>query len=199
MKTSPLGYLELLQFPRKKLIHTNPPIYYIEKFLSHNECQHIINISDKNVRKSQVVDRITGQGVEHPSRTSESCYHEYNLKWLISRVTRLTGVPQEFQEPTQVARYTSGQFYECHQDAIDNPDAKGQRIGTVLIYLNNVESGGATYFNTLNVRVQPKEGDAIVFFPAKMDSIMDERYLHTAETAGSLKWVSQIWLRGSIC
>jgi len=195
MKTGTKGYLELNPFPKKKLIHNDPPIYMVENFLSSDECKYIINLSHKKVRKSLVVDPKTGRGVTHPSRTSESCYHAYDIKWLISRVNRLTGVSQQFQEPTQVARYVTGQFYESHLDALDNPGHDGQRIGTVLMYLNNVPSGGGTFFNELNLRVQPKEGSAIVFFPAKMDGTIDNKALHTAENASDLKWVSQVWLR----
>ena len=61
--------------------------------------------------------------------------------------------------------------------------------------LNDVANGGATYFNTLKLRVKPKKGSALIFFPAKMDNTIDERYLHTAEDASDTKWVSQIWLR----
>lgn len=195
MKTSAKGYLELNPFPKKKLIHQNPPIYIVENFLSSDECKFIINMSDKKVRKSLVVDPKSGRGITHPSRTSESCYHAYDIKWLISRVYRLTGVSQQFQEPTQVARYVSGQFYQSHLDALDNPGHDGQRVGTVLMYLNNVPSGGGTFFNELNLRVQPKEGSAVIFFPAKMDGTIDHKVLHTAENASDLKWVSQIWLR----
>ena len=194
MKTSSKGYLELLPFPNKKLVNDDPPIYIVENFLSHEECEKIIKISEKNVHISHVVDSATGQGVPHPSRTSHSCYHAYNIKWLVNRVKRLTGVSQQFQEPTQVCRYHTGQFYHSHQDGFEGaPDS--QRIGTVLIYLNNVAKGGGTLFNTLNIRVQPKEGTALIFFPAKMDGIIDHRYLHTAENASDTKWVSQVWLR----
>jgi len=194
MKTGSNGFLELLPFPNKKMVNADPPIYIVENFLSHAECQQIIKMSEKDVQVSHVVDSSTGQGVPHPSRTSHSCYHGYELKWLVNRVKRLTGVSQQFQEPTQVARYHTGQFYQSHQDAFDGtPDS--QRIGTVLMYLNNVAKGGGTLFNNLNIRVQPKEGTALIFFPATMDGKLDSRYLHTAENASDIKWVSQVWLR----
>lgn len=195
MKPNQKGFLDLHAFPQTKMIHKDPPVYLIENFLSHDECAHIIKISEPYVTVSHVVDEKTGLGVPHPSRTSHSYYHGYNLKWLVNRVHRLTGVPQNHQEPTQVARYHTGQFYQSHQDAFDNPGNGGQRIGTVLMYLNNVATGGATYFNILNLRVQPKEGSALVFFPSTMDGKQDIRYLHTAENASDIKWVSQIWLR----
>ena len=61
--------------------------------------------------------------------------------------------------------------------------------------MNDVKIGGGTFFNNLNIRVQPKQGSAVVFFPAKFDGTIDERHLHTAEDASDTKWVSQIWLR----
>jgi len=195
MKTSPKGFLDLNSFPNVKQIHNYPPMFYVEKFLSSNECKMLISMSDKKVKISLVVDKQTGAGVPHPSRTSESCYYGYDLKWLISRVHRLTGIPQEQQEPAQFTRYVSGQFYQSHLDALDNVGNNGQRIATVLIYLNNVQKGGATFFNNLNVRIQPKEGDAIIFFPAKMDGTILDSMIHTAEDASDTKWVSQIWLR----
>ena len=71
----------------------------------------------------------------------------------------------------------------------------GNRVCTVLIYLNNVESGGCTYFPRLDIRAQPREGCALVFFPAKVDGEVDYQALHTAEDAEDRKWVSQIWIR----
>ena len=195
MKSDSRGYLQLNPFPKTRILNNNPPVYYVENFLSPKECEYIIKISEPYVRTSRVVDKITGLGTEHPSRTSESYYHAYDLKWLITRVQRITGVPKEFQEPTQVARYKTGQFYQCHLDALDEPDYAGQRIATVLMYLNNVSKGGATYFNELDLRVQPKQGDCIIFVPAKLDGTIEHKLLHTAEDASDIKWVSQIWVR----
>ena len=195
MKTSAKGYLELNPFPKKRLIHSDPPVYVIDDFLSPNECKYIIQMSEKKVEKSLVVDPLSGAGVPHPSRTSFSFYHGYDIKWLISRVYRLTNIPQENQEPTQVARYLKGQFYQSHLDALDKIGKEGQRVGTVLLYLNDVKNGGATFFNELNLRVHPKQGMALIFFPAKMDGTIESKALHTAETVDDLKWVSQVWLR----
>ena len=195
MKTSTKGFLQLNSFPNVRQIHDDPPLFMVDNFLSKNECKTLIAMSDKKVKTSQVVDAVTGIGVTHPARTSESCYYGNDLKWLISRVYRLTGVSPECQEPAQFTRYVTGQFYQNHLDALDKNLERGQRIGTVLIYLNDVQKGGATYFNILNLRVQPKEGSAVIFFPAKMDGTIMDSLLHTAEDASDTKWVSQVWLR----
>lgn len=195
MTSNSEGYLQLLPFPKKRRVHDDPPIFIVDDFLSSKECDFIIKISEPHIRKSRVVDKQTGAGIEHPARTSESYYHGYDLKWLVSRVQRITGVPKKNQEPTQVARYTSGQFYQLHLDSLEKPDYAGQRIATVLIYLNDVSKGGATFFNELDFRVQPKKGSCVIFFPAKFDGTPDPKHLHTAENAEDIKWVSQVWVR----
>ena len=65
----------------------------------------------------------------------------------------------------------------------------------MLIYLNDVPSGGATFFPKLNLRLQPTRGTAAVFFPCTLDARLDPRALHTAEPAVAEKWVCQVWLR----
>ena len=41
MKTGAKGYLELNPFPKKRLIHNDPPIYIVDNFLSPDECKYI--------------------------------------------------------------------------------------------------------------------------------------------------------------
>lgn len=66
----------------------------------------------------------------------------------------------------QVGRYYTSQKYANHWDAFDlnTEDGRrfaqngGQRVGTVLVYLNDVASGGCTAFPQLGIKVQPKKG-----------------------------------------
>jgi prolyl 4-hydroxylase len=73
----------------------------------------------------------------------------------------------------------------------------GQRIVTVLIYLNDVAQGGHTRFPALNLEVQPREGMALIFFPATIDGLLDKMALHAAMPAIDTKYVSQVWIRQS--
>lgn len=59
-----------------------------------------------------------------------------------------------------------------------------QRIATILIYLNDVPSGGETHFPKLKVRgagkeaglrVRPASGRALIFFPADLSAVVDHR------------------------
>ena len=92
-----------------------------------------------------------------------------------------------------------------HFDAFDlsNEDGRrfasngGQRVMTVLVYLNDVQQGGATAFPALNLQVQPRRGMALVFFPATVDGMLDKRALHAAMPAIDTKFISQVWVRQS--
>ena len=68
---------------------------------------------------------------------------------------------------------------------------------TVLVYLNDVPLGGATFFPALNLTVQPRRGMALVFFPATVDGLLDRNALHAALPAMEPypKYVSQVWIR----
>lgn len=119
------------------------------------------------------------------------------------QVAELTTKPPEEHEPAQVAMYKENQLYAPHFDAFDmttEPGRKcaetgGQRVGTVLIYLNTTEKGGGTYFPTLNHRFNPVKGNCVIFFPCKLDGTLDRLALHTGESAVDDKWVSQVWIR----
>lgn len=99
-------------------------------------------------------------------------------------------------ENPKVGRYLPTQQYLQHYDAFDlsNQDGirfaanGGQRVVTVLIYLNAPQSGGHTRFPALL-------GMAIVFFPSTVDGLLDQRALHAALPAEDTKYVSQIWIR----
>lgn len=114
------------------------------------------------------------------------------------------------QPPSRCGRvacssYEREQLYHSHLDSFDLKTEAGrqavcnggQRIGTLLVYLNDVPSGGCTYFNVLDLRVRPRGGRALLFFPCFADGSVDERMLHTAERAVDTKHIAQLWIRQS--
>jgi prolyl 4-hydroxylase len=193
-----------LQYPGLQQIYYDPPIYSVDNFLTPEECQFLINAADDSFTPAPVVGKGAGE-VSH-TRTSSTCYLDRDdLPNLLRKVSTLTLKPMEHMELPQVGRYLSSQQYYQHYDAfnLDEEDGRrfasngGQRTVTVLIYLNNVERGGATSFPTLTLNVQPKQGMALIFFPATLDGTLDPRVLHAALPAIDTKYVSQIWIRQS--
>ena len=187
-------------------INKSPPIYVCEQFLSSKECDYMINENKDKMNHSTVVKLINGkeQLVEDSHRNSESCYlsnSEYNF--LINKISGLINKDSQYFEGLQIGHYIEGGFYKSHHDALDIHTelgqsfvkTRGQRIITVLIYLNDVKKGGTTYFNNLDLRIKPRKGMAVVFFPAFLDREIDKRTLHTAEDVIDEKWVTQLWVR----
>jgi hypothetical protein len=66
---------------------------------------------------------------------------------------------------------------------------------TVLVYLNDVAQGGQQPFQRSIWRSKPRQGMAIVFFPATVDGLLDKMALHAARPAIDTKYVSQVWIR----
>ena len=66
----------------------------------------------------------------------------------------------------------------------------------MLTYLNDSgEAGGRTCFADADLEVRPRQGRALVFFPAFADGSLDRRTWHEALPAVAEKWVAQVWIR----
>ena len=84
---------------------------------------------------------------------------------------------RRFEEP-QLVRYKAGQHFSWHCDAVPPTLLVngGQRLATLLVYLNDVPSGGRTSFRDLRaggtdesgkplrLQVAPRKGRALLFF-----------------------------------
>jgi prolyl 4-hydroxylase len=181
-------------------ISDGPPIYLVHDFLSDHESDFLINVAESCLSRSLV-----GGDVEAAGRTSESCYFEqYHLPGLMQKVASLTGKPLEHCEYPQVAKYVAGQQYGQHYDGFSSHGGPtfrreltygGNRVATVLIYLNNVAEGGETHFPRMDLKIRPTKGTALVFFPSTANGEFDVQTLHAALPAVDTKYVSQIWVR----
>ena len=189
-------------YPGLRVLNSSPPVFAVDNFLSPLECQFLVTVASDSFGPAPVVGK--GAGEVSASRTSSTCYlSREDLPDLMRKVSVLTGKPIEHCELPQVGRYLPSQQYLQHFDAFDtsNEDGRrfaangGQRTVTVLIYLNDVLRGGATRFPALNLDVQPRQGMALVFFPATVDGYLDKMALHAALPAVDTKYVSQVWIR----
>jgi prolyl 4-hydroxylase len=191
--------------PILRLLHAQPPIFCVDDFLTEYECNFLIQHASDSFGPAPVVGK--GFGEVSPSRTSSTCYiAREDVPSIMRKIAVLTGKPVETCELPQVGRYFPTQQYLQHYDAFDlsTEDGRrfatngGQRVITVLIYLNTVHRGGATRFPALNFEVRPVRGMALVFFPATVDGLLDKTALHAALPAIDTKYVSQIWIRQSV-
>jgi len=122
-----------------------------------------------------------------------------------ARASSLVGIPLPHAEKFQLINYGPSQEYQAHYDAFDpsmprgqrNWVRGGQRLVTVLVYLNAVASGGHTSFSNLEVSVEPAPGKALVFYNCYPNT--NRRHpltLHAGDPVGSgEKWAFNLWFR----
>ncbi len=107
-------------------------------------------------------------------------------------------------EGPQVLHYAPGQQYALHFDFLepDMPgnvasiDRFGQRVATLLIYLNQDFTAGETHFPTLGIRYKGRVGDALMFRNVDPAGAPDRRMKHAGlpPVAGE-KWLFSQWVR----
>ena len=196
-------------YPGLELLHRDPPVYRIASFIPARFCEKIRHAASPRLQPSTVVDlsaeeRGKGGIRSGGGRDSSSMYmHHQALPTLLARCEKLLGLPRTRFEYPQITRYLPTQQYTSHNDAIDLSTEAGQRmsrhggqrIATLLVYLNTCESGGETHFQRLGLRVRPLEGSCVVFFPAFSCGTIDPLMQHSAEPAIEEKWVAQLWAR----
>jgi hypothetical protein len=120
------------------------------------------------------------------------------------RAAHLIRVPVEFHEPPNVISYEPGQEFSLHTDFLDpraaeyQPDLNknGQRIATIVTYLNEDFEGAETWFPEAQVKYRGKTGDAVVFSNVLPDGRPDFNTVHAGlpPTSGR-KWILSQWLR----
>merc|ERR1740123_2874893 len=152
----------------------DPWIMRFDNFLTDAECDALYNTVGPFERSTD-----TGAKNEHgeagrvlsKGRTSSNawcrhrCENHPDVRGLIRKIERVTGVPYVNYESFQVLQYESGQFYNTHHDRghTSETDITGGRILTFFLYCSDVEEGGETEFPSLGIKVKPKRGRAILW------------------------------------
>jgi prolyl 4-hydroxylase len=177
--------------------------YTVKDLLSEDECKQIIKYCQDKLINSETIG---GKNIN--VRNSQQCWinkdHEC-VKSLFKKISNKFNMPVSNAESLQVVRYKQNQFYKEHHDSCcdDNYFCKefvrngGQRIITVLMYLNSEFEGGHTFFKNINLKLKPSTGDAIVFYPlAKNSKKCHPLALHEGLpiTKGE-KWIANLWFR----
>ena len=116
------------------------------------------------------------------------------------RLARLLDLPVEHGEGLQVLHYLPGQEYEPHYDWFDPAQPGysaltargGQRIASVVMYLNTPEEGGGTAFPQVGLTVTAIAGSAVYFAYETGDTSS----LHAGlPVLRGEKWIATKWLR----
>jgi prolyl 4-hydroxylase len=183
-----------------------PPLLLLESFLSEGECRALIAAAKPRMARSLTVAVDTGGEEENRDRTSEGMFFKRCENALIRRIeTRIAALlnwPLENGEGLQVLRYGPGTEYKPHYDYFDPTEAGtpsvlsrgGQRVATLIMYLNEPEAGGATVFPEAHVEVLPVRGNAVFFNYCRPHPVSATLHGGAVVTAGE-KWIATKWLR----
>jgi len=186
----------------------SPRVVHFGGLLSGDECDALVALAEGRLEPSTVVDDVAGAFVTHADRTSAgACFQrgEFALvATLERRIAALLHWPVDHGEGLQVLRYAPGAEYKAHFDFFD-PDKPGsaihlaeggQRVGTLVMYLCDVEAGGGTGFPRLGFEVRPAKGDAVFFTDVDAQGRVDPRTLHAGlPVLRGHKVIATKWLR----
>lgn len=185
-----------------------PRIVLFGNLLAPEECEQLIELSRVKLQRSTVVNAETGAYDVHPDRTSSGTHFERGENALVARIEQriaeLVDRPVEHGEPIQILHYLPGAEYKPHFDYFDPAQAGnetvlamgGQRVATLVMYLNDVQAGGSTVFPSIGLDVLPRRGSAVYFAYTTESGETDPRSLHGGSpvVAGE-KWIATKWLR----
>jgi prolyl 4-hydroxylase len=188
----------------------SPRILTCEGFASAAECNWLIERAKPKLKPAEVYDP-HGQGglraddIRNNSDTSfDIVQSDLVLMSLRERIARLAVLHTDEFEPTMVLHYTPGQQFAPHFDFVeaaaphlaDDIAENGQRVATLLIYLNDDFEGGETDFPALHWRYKGRTGDALLFWNVGATGQPDPATLHAGlQPTHGEKWVLSQWMR----
>jgi len=192
---------------------------YVSLFYNVINKQEINNIKAMARKKlyQAVTAGPTGQATNEKRSSHVTWLEDWDapmINWISQRAGRLTDLNMatntkktrhelSCSEPMQVVNYGLGGHYSFHVDPIvfDTPETEhvvvgsGDRLATFLLYLSDVEKGGATIFPKLNISIKPIKNSALFWYSYFPNGDVDERTLHAScPVLIGEKWVSNKWI-----
>ncbi len=184
----------------------HPRVVVFGGLLADDECDALVAAAAPRMARSETVVNETGGNEINPSRTSRGMFFgraEFALcERLELRIAALLHWPVVNGEGLQVLHYEPGAEYKPHHDYFDPAQPGmaavlargGQRVGTLVMYLNTPERGGGTTFPDVALEVAPIKGNAVFFSYDRAHA--STRTLHGgAPVQAGEKWVATKWLR----
>jgi prolyl 4-hydroxylase len=187
----------------------HPRVVLFQGLLSDEECDGIVAAARTRLARSETVATSADGSEVNAARTSDGMFFERCESELIRRIeARLAALvrwPLDHGEGLQVLRYGPGAEYQPHYDYFEPGHVStpsilkrgGQRVGTVVMYLNTPTAGGATTFPDIGLDVQPVKGNA-VFFSYDRPHPSTQTLHGGAPVLEGEKWIATKWLRQGV-
>ena len=178
-------------------------LFQLREFAGEDLCAQLVALIEKDRRPSTLADA----GDDHYFRTSETCdldSDEPAVRELEALLAALNGIDPEYGEPLQGQRYDVGQEFKPHCDYFNRGgqdwdkycSVAGQRTWTFMVYLNDVEAGGATRFKAVGKTFQPETGKLVCWNNMRSDGRENPNTIHHGmKVRKGVKYVITKWYR----
>jgi len=188
-----------------------PHIVLLGNVLSDEECDAMVAYCETRLTPATVLDDVSGTTQVHPNRSNQGAMLQRSETEVVARIeARLAEIanwPVERAEGMQIQHYQATNEYRPHFDWFDpelpgprkHMEHGGQRLGTFVLYLSDVESGGGTAFTAIGLEVMPKKGGAVFFQNTDTQHQPNRHTLHAGSpVVKGVKVIANKWLRERI-
>jgi len=165
-------------------LNMDPYVAYLDNALTDSECDEIIEKCDNDLPIAPIFDQYSGEIITKTEyRTcklgdiTSDVYPDFQK--LKSRLSELVFRDQNTQESFNLLKYDPGDLVVPHVDGYNFIDSEFngeqkpemlQRVMTTIVYLNDIDSGGETYFPKLDVTIQPRRGRMVIWHNCGSDA-----------------------------
>jgi prolyl 4-hydroxylase len=178
--------------------------YIINNIITEQEAKYIIDSASAKFSDSHILGNVLNTTIRK-SKTAWLYENDPIILTIMIRIANIIKLPLENAEALQVVKYEPNGYYNEHHDSccdgsdkcIDFIKRGGQRIKTVLIYLNDDFTEGETNFPALKKKYKPPKYSAIIFNPlAKNSNKCHPKALHAGLPVKSgTKYIANLWFR----
>ena len=176
----------------------------IPNFISFDEAAKFIELIDKSDKIDSTIG-VDGKEITNSTRISQTvalCDCDKIVIDLKRKVAKELDIPFNNIEPVQAQVYNVGGKFDLHQDGFCAKNlikfglASGNRVKTLMIYLNYDLEGGSTSFPNINDSFMPFTGTAIRWDNLNDKGEPDIRAKHAGEEVKfGKKYILTFWAR----
>ena len=176
----------------------------IPQFITFDEAAKFIELIDKSDKIDSTIG-VDGKVTTNNTRISQTvalCDCDKIVIDLKRKVAKELDIPFNNIEPVQAQVYNVGGKFDLHQDSFDTNNlikfglASGNRVKTLMIYLNFDIEGGSTTFPNINESFMPFTSTALMWDNLNDKGEPDIRAKHQAdEVKFGKKYILTFWAR----
>ena len=148
---------------------SKPRITLYHHAMTDTEIDTLLKIGTTNLMPSKVFENSSLQLTEKRISSQNHLTDMQSssvLSQFLRRIESATGytLTSQWSDKPRVIGYAVGGFFDVHSDYVETSNVgDNNRMATMLVYLNDVASGGDTVFPWINLRLRPTKGAAVIW------------------------------------